>query len=367
MKITSIDAIPVEVPKTRPFVSALGSFATARSGIVRVQTDEGIEGLGEIDLLWHGGGASLCPDIATRIGPALVGQNPMDIVHVHHLLTELLQFGYHTQTVRAALDMACYDITGKKLGVPLYVLLGGKARDRIELSMSIHMAPLAEMIHQAHQFIEQGFRTVKVKVGVDPEADITVVRELRRSLGDGLQIRIDANMGWRSRKEALEMIRRLSEFRILSVEQPLPPHDLDGLAYLRDHSDVPIMVDETVWTLEDAWRVIRAGAADIINVYVVESGGIAQALKIFHLAEAANIECAIGSMPEFGFGTAAQAHLGVAVPHLRHPSDVTGVLYQGDDLIISPLRIQDGFIYPPEAPGLGVHPDWEKIKYYQMQ
>jgi L-alanine-DL-glutamate epimerase-like enolase superfamily enzyme len=367
MRITEIEAVPVEVPKVRPFVSALGTFASARSGIVRIQTDEGIEGVGEIDLLWHGGGAQLCADVTTWIGPSLIGQNPMDIVNIHHCLSSLLQFGYHTQTVRAAIDMACYDITGKKLGVPVYTLLGGRARDRIELSMSIHMASLDEMVNQARRFIEDGFRTVKIKVGVDRESDIAVVREIRRSLGEAVQIRLDANMGWSSPKEALEMIRRLSEFRILSVEQPLPPDDLDGLAYLREHSDVPIMVDESAWTPEDTWRIIKAGAADIINVYVVESGGIYQALKIFHLAEAANIECAIGSMPEFGFGTAAQAHLGIAVPTLRHPSDVTGVLYQGDDLITSNLRIQDGFIYPPEGPGLGVEPDWEKIRYYQIK
>ena len=193
------------------------------------------------------------------------------------------------------------------------------------------------------------------------------MRGIRTAFGESLRIRVDANMRWRSSKEALETIRRLNEHRILSVEQPLPPDDLDGLAFVREHSPVPVMVDESVWSPRDAWRVVRAGAADILNVYVAETGGIYPSLKIFHLAELAGLECAIGSMPEFGMGTAAQAHLGAAVPVLRHPSDVAGVLYQSDDLIREPLRIEDGYAYPPEGPGLGVEPDWEKIEAYRVR
>jgi L-alanine-DL-glutamate epimerase-like enolase superfamily enzyme len=366
MRITAIDAVPVSVPKKHPSTSALGTFDSAQSGIVRVRTDAGVEGVGEISILWHGGGAALCRDVTERLGPALVGDDPRQIVRIHARLERLCQFGYHTQPVRAALDMALYDIVGKHLGVPAYALLGGKARDRIDLSMSVHMASPDGMLAETARFVEAGFRTVKVKVGIDRDADVSVVRAIRRMSGDGLQIRVDANMGWRSPKEALEMIRRLNEHRILSVEQPLPPQHLEGLAFIRAHSEVPVMVDESVWPPADAWRVIQAGAADIINVYAVESGGLYPALKIFHLADLAGIECAIGSMPEFGFGTAAQAHLGVAVPTLRHPSDVAGTWYQGDDLIREPLRIEDGYAYPPEGPGLGVEADWDKIEFYRM-
>lgn len=367
MRISAVEAIPIEVPKTRPFSSSLGTFTAAKSGILRLRTDDGIEGIGEIDILWHGGGAGLCHDVNQRLGPALVGEDPLQLVRMHARLGELCQFGYHTNVVRAAFDMALYDIAGKKLEAPVYALLGGKARERIDLSMSIHMAPYEEMIDQARAFARKGFRTVKVKVGVDRDADVKIVAGIRKTFGDAMQIRVDANMGWQSPKEALEMIKRLNEFHIISVEQPLPPERLEALAYVREHSEVPVMVDESVWSPIDAWRVVQHRAADLINVYVVETGGIYPALKIFHLAELAGIECTIGSMPEFGFGTAAQAHLGVAVPVLRHPADVAGVLYQGDDLIVEPLRIEDGYAYPPEGPGLGVKPDWDKIEFYRVR
>lgn len=367
MRIGSIEAIPVAVPKPQPFTSALGTFRDTSAGIVRVLTDEGIEGAGEIAMIWHGGGAALCHDVNARLGPALAGEDPRAIVHIHERLEQLCQFGRHTNPVRAAIDMALYDIAGKAAGVPVYQLLGGKARDRIELSASIHMAPYDEMLAQTARMVDAGFRTVKVKVGIDSAADLAVVRGIRTTFGDGLRIRIDANMGWRSAKEALDMIRRLDEYRILSVEQPLPPDNLEGLALVRRAATVPVMVDESVWSPQDAWRVVQADAADIINVYVAETGGLYPSLKIFHLADLAGIECCIGSMPEFGLGTAAQAHLGVAVPVLRHPSDVAGVLYQSDDLIREPLRIEAGYAYPPEGPGLGVEPDWERIEAFRVR
>lgn len=365
MKVETIEAVPVTVPRSRPFSSALGTSGCSQSGILRVRTDDGIEGVGEISLIWHGNGGALCHEVNNRLAPALLGEDPRRIALLHNRLEQLCEFGYHTNAIRAAFDMAFYDILGKSARLPVYALLGGKVRDRIDLSMSISMGSDSDMLEQADAYVTAGFRTLKVKVGRDREADVRAVGAIRKKFGDALQIRIDANMGWESAKEALEMIRRLNEFRLLSAEQPLHPRNLEGLRFVRDHSEVPIMVDESVWGPADSWRVIQAGAADIINVYVMESGGIFPALKIFHLAELAGIECAIGSMPEFGFGTAAQAHLGVAAPVLRHPSDVAGVLYLRDDLIRNALRIEDGFAFAPEGPGLGVDPDWEKIEFFR--
>src|SRR5206468_3123465 len=125
MRVSAVEAIPVVVAKDRPFSSSLGTFDAAKAGIVRVRTDEGIEGVGEIAMLWHGGGSALCHDVNTRLGPALVGQDPLNIVRLHSRLEELCQFGYHTNPVRAAFDMAFYDILGKTLRTPVYSLIGG--------------------------------------------------------------------------------------------------------------------------------------------------------------------------------------------------------------------------------------------------
>lgn len=364
MRITSVQAIPVKVPKVRPFKSALGVNREASAGIVLIDTDAGIRGIGEIVLIWHGDGEPLCATVNQLLAPELVGQDPMAIAAIHARMERLLQFGQHSLPARAGIDMALYDIAGKFLNTPVYNLLGGKFRDRIDLSMSIHMDEIPVMVDHARTYAGRGFRTVKVKVGIDPAHDVAVVRAIREALPE-MQIRVDANMGWQSAKEALRIIDRLSSYDILSVEQPLPPRDLDGLAFLREHARVPIMVDESVWGVADAWDVIRSRAADIINVYASESGGLYPAARILHAAEMAGIVGCIGSMPEFGIGTAAQAHLAAAVPNVRHPSDVAGFLYQGDDLILEQLEIADGYFHVNDRPGLGVTLDEDALDRYR--
>lgn len=364
--ILEVRCIPVSVPRRRPLQSALGRSERADVGIVIVRTADGLQGVGEIDLIWHGGALSLWRDVNDRIGPGLVGEDATNVATIHQRLSTLMTFGRHTLAVRAAIDMACYDILGQRAGLPLHELLGGKIREDIPLSMSVHMGTEMEMVTEAVQYVTQGFRTVKVKVGRDPAVDLAAVAGIRRAVGDQINLRVDANMAWKTPKEALAIIDRLSEFRVISVEQPLTPQNMTGLAFLTTHSRVPIMVDESVWSPEDAWHVIRAGAADLLNIYVTESGGIRPMTQIFGMCEVAHMSCAIGSMPEFGWATAAQAHVGVTAVALDHPSDVAGVLYQEDDLIEDPLEIRHGVIIPPSGPGLGVRPDWNKINFYRL-
>ena len=153
------------------------------------------------------------------------------------------------------------------------------------------------------------------------------------------------------------MIRAIELENLELVEQPLLAHDLAGMAEIRRAIGVPLMADESIRSPRSAMEVIRHGAADIANVYVTEAGGLLNAAKIFGMCEAAGMPCMIGSMPEFGIGTAAQIHLGVAMTNLGPDSDTCGVLYHQEDLLKTPLRIENGFSYPPEGPGLGVEID----------
>ena len=232
--------------------------------------------------------------------------------------------------------------------------------------MSIPMGTVEEGLAYARRYVEQGFRCVKVKAGHDVNHDVELVRRLRQELGPTLQIRVDANMAWRQPKEALALIRAMARHDILSVEQPLPPTDLAGLAFLRQQADVPIIVDESVWSPVDAWRTIQAGAADLINVYVAEAGGLAPARQIADLAALAGVGICVGSMPEFGIGTAAAAHLAVSLPDLDHPSDVAGYLYHGQDMVVTSPPIEEGYALPPSGPGLGVDLDEEKLSRFRI-
>lgn len=367
MKITGVEAIPVRVPKARPFVSSLGTMSASQYGIVILETDAGIRGLGEISLIWHGDGAELCGAVDRVLAPAMIGLDPFRLTAFHQIARDRFQFGKHSLTAIAAVEMALLDIQGKALGQPVYNLLGGLVRERVELSMSIHMGPIDECLAVGRRYVAEGFTTVKVKVGRDLAHELELIRRLRSELGPDLKIRVDANMGWCLAKEALAAIRAMERFGIISVEQPLPPGDLAGLAYLRERCEVPLIVDESVWGPEDAWAVIQAGAADLINLYVSESGGLQPSRRIADVAGLAGVGVLIGSMPEFGIGTAAQAHLAVSLPRLDHPSDVAGYLYQGDDVVVTPPPIEGGWALVPPGPGLGVELDEEKLARYRQE
>jgi muconate cycloisomerase len=222
-----------------------------------------------------------------------------------------------------------------------------------------------EIAEQASQLAAQGYQTLKAKIGIDQQADVAVLKAIRSAVGD-ITLRVDANMGWPSAKEAVRHIEELSVFDLELVEQPLHSSDLEGLRFVRERVDIPIMADESIWTPADAMTCIRANAVDVFNIYVAEAGGLGPATQIFAIAAAAHLPCIIGSMPELGIGTAAQAHLAFAMHNIGYACDVNGFVYHSDDIINEKLRIEEGYLYPPSAPGLGVSLDEDKLEKYRI-
>ena len=358
MKITRIETTPVCVPRLRAFGAvtrtALGPADVSEYGIVRIHTDEGLTGLGELSSVFARRGPLLCRDVDERLGPVLAGRDPLAITGALRAMESQLPGG---QVAIAGVEMALWDIAGKALGVPVYALLGGKMRDRIPLSYSVPHGEPEQMAQYALARAEEGFRTVKVKTGQGLERDIEAVRQVRAAVGSAHRVRVDANMAMSSAKEAIRFVDRIMDFEPELLEQPMPAHALHAMAEIRRSVSLPIMADESVGPPRDAMAVIRQEAADVLNVYVTESGGIQNAARIFTLAEQAGLGCMIGSMPELGIGTAAQIHLGIAMPNLDFDSDTCGSLYQEEDLLATPLRLEQGFAYAPEGPGLGVELD----------
>jgi len=364
VRVTQVQAIPIAVPLAFDFKSALGMLTVSEYGVVVVDTDEGVQGLGEISVIWHGNAHPLCRLVDDVLAPALLGLDPFEVTHLHALARELVPFDRYALTAVAALDMAFLDIRAKVVGRPAYDLLGGLARDRIELSMSLSMGPVEEVLAQARSLVEAGFQTLKVKAaGAD---DVGLVYVLREELGSTVKLRIDLNMACSSAKEALALIRSVAQAGVISVEQPLPPGDLAGMAFLREHSEIPIVADESVWSPHDAWEVLDRRAADIVNVYVSESGGPTRMRQTMELCALAGIGVAVGSMPELGLGTTAAAHAAFSAPRVDHPSDVAGHLYHAGDVVTHSLRVENGYLLPPTGPGLGVELDPERLDRFRV-
>ena len=361
MRIRSVEAIPVSIPSAG-FNSALGRFPTFDYGIVVVTTDEGLEGYGEISTLWDGKGPLQCAFVNGPFKEVLVGEDPTAINHCLRLMDTPFEGAW---PARAAVEMALFDLAGKIHGVPVYDLLGGKARDSIVLSHSVSMGDPADMAREARGYVADGFGCVKVKVGRQGAGDVEAITAVRDAIGPDVLLRVDANMGWWTPKDAIRMIKRMEPLGIHSVEQPLPPGDPAALRLVRESVDTPIMADESVWGPRQAWDLLQAGAVDMLNVYVSESGGLTNSALIFRMAELAGVPCVIGAMPELGIGTAAAVHLGIAMTNLHDPCDACGVIYQIVDVVKESFEVRNGRIWPPTSPGLGVTLDRERLAEFR--
>ncbi len=367
MKITAVTAIPVKVDRKLAYGlagrTALGVDPVSEHAIIRIDTDAGVTGWGEIASCFARRGRLYAKEVREILAPVLIGQDPTRISFLVQAMDRALD---GSEPAKAGLENALYDLVGKHLSVPVYVLLGGKVRERIPLSRSITFGTPEQMAEAAKGFAAEGFGTVKVKVGQSFDVDVAAVAAVRKAVGDKVKVRVDANMAWRTPKEAAQHIKAMMPSRPEVIEQPLKPRELDALAELRLMVDVPIMADESVWNPRDAMEAIRRKAVDVVNVYVMEAGGLMAATRIFQMCETAGIPCMIGSMPELGLGTAAQIHLGVAMTNLGLDSDACGVVYQQADLLKTPLRIEKGFAYPPEKPGLGVEIDLDAVERHRI-
>ena len=368
MKITNIECTVIYAKRRGAFGgvarTALGAASVSEHAVVRVDTDAGVCGIGEVCSVFAKKGRDYAKEIEETLAPPLIDADPFQITH---LLTTMETLLPGSQPAHAAIDMALHDIVGKALDTPVFNLIGGKVRERIALSYSIPFGTPDEMAGFALERVAEGFGTVKVKIGQSHERDVEAVRRVREAVGGDIRVRVDANMSFTDVAAAIKTITAIEPFSPELLEQPVKPKELDAMTRIRAGVNVPIMADESIWSPRDAMAVIEAGAADIANVYVAESGGIQNARRIFDVCELAGMPGMIGSMPELGIGTAAQIHLGLAMRNLKLDSDCCGSLYHIDELLQTPLRFEDGYAYAPQGAGLGIELDEQAIKRLQVE
>lgn len=365
MKITNIETIPVNVPVRGDVMitSSLGSHTHSPFLLVKVHTNEGVTGLGEVSSTarWSGEDhATARRVIAEYLAPALVGGNPLDIEAGIRVMGRALAGNPFT---KAGLELALWDILGKAAGLPLFRLLGGAVRDIVPLKFSISGAAPEKAAALAHWAGERGFKTMKVKVAMGRD-DLDRVRLVRESIGPGVRLGVDANGGW-SVREAIQMLRRMRAYDLYFAEQPVPPLDVSWLAEVRANTDLPIMADESLYSLQDAMALARAHAADMFSLYIGKSG-LSGARKIAAVAEAAGITCTIGSNMELGVATAAMLHLAVSTPAIEVPCDILSHLFYDTNLLTEPLPVSGAKGHAPQKPGLGVELDEDAVRHYRV-
>ncbi len=372
MKITSIETIPVCVP-IKPQLAIKsgrgGSHATSPFLLVEVHTDAGLVGLGEASCTprWSGEDqVSAAHFINSYFAPALIGQDPLRIAELSGVVFPLVAGNYFT---KAAVEMALWDLAGKAAGKPVYELLGGKVRDAVATKWSISGQPPEQAAAIARWALSQGFRAMKVKVGLGADGDVTRVSAVRQVIGPDVKLGVDANGSWGDPATALAAIERLRALGIAFAEQPVWAGDPEEMAAVRRAAGVPIIADESLYTLADAKQLARAGACDVFSIYIGKAGGLGPARAIADFACAQGIACTIGSNLELGLGSAAMIHLGLAHRGITpdvYPCDIIGPFFYEDDILKEPLSLGGGYAVMAERPGLGVELDEVKVEKYRV-
>lgn len=366
MKIDSIVAVPVRVPRAKPMIAAgtVTPLAYSDFGIVRVRDADGREGIGEISMNLGRTGAILCDDVNGLIAPALAGHEARDIQGAVRLMNQALD---GSEAAKAGVEMALFDLLGKELGVPVHQLLGGRVRESVRVRWGLGFGDPQAGVAELEHWVGRGFRAIKLKIGrPGTDLDVEMVRTVREAFGGEITIMVDANTAYSSPLGALRELRRLEPYDLQLIEQPLGRRQLEGLALLRQRLFAPILADESMRHFSDAYAVAHAGAADVLSIYLCESGGMLAALKAAGIGEAAGLPCTLGSQCELGIGTAAMAHLAVCIPNLAYESDITGHLRYAEDVIIEKLDYGEGTITPPARPGLGVTLDEDALERWRI-
>lgn len=364
MKITEVQTYLLKKPLDRPLATSRSDGKLRTHALVRVCTDAGITGLGEG--LGHSGVIKAIVD--DLLGPRVGGCDPFDVASLYQRMVEsdvLWDQKGSLLCAASAIEIACWDIKGKALGVPVHQLLGGRVRDRIEAYASdLFWGPPEVMARDAAKYVAQGFRIVKCHIGrLPPAEDAVRVRAMREAIGPDVGLMVDVNCGY-DFDTALEAARRWGPEGLFWLEEPLSPYLVDALGRLREAIDIPIAAGENEFTIHGFKQLFDRKAVDYAMPDVGRAGGLLETQRICALAAAYGVTVSPHSFSS-GVHLAATLHLMAATPNTKLLElDVAGMAIL-DELFTEPLKIQDGQVFVPEAPGLGVELRDETLAKYR--
>jgi L-alanine-DL-glutamate epimerase-like enolase superfamily enzyme len=369
MKIERVEVFGVAVPLIGEYKNAYRSKSIQKSAIVRITATGGAMGLGNIDPS-PGYSKETIEDslrvLESRLAPLVVGMDP---TNVHRVLEKIEPAISGFLDAKAAIEMACVDLSARVAGMPVHAYLGGAVRDELLFNAWIGILPPGEAAKETLEWKQKGFRSCKIKVGGNIEADRDRVEAVREAVGPEFRIRIDANAGYDA-DTSIKLARMVAPFGLQLFEQPVPADDIAGMARVRREANavgVPIMADESVLDHASLIRIIRMDAADIVKVKVMKQGGFLNTRRMIATAEAAGIRCVVGHGFGLGINTMAEIMLAATSANVIEGLECVGPLKTKDDIVTRKLDISRGSLPLPGGPGLGVTLDDAKLVKYQLE
>ncbi len=363
--ICRIESYVIQIPYVNPVRGHNWSAEVQTSLFVRVETRDGCEGWGEADPTpspTYPQAPKLKEIVDRFLAAAVMGTEAGNFGLLHQKMDAAIS-GY--RAAKAAVEMACYDLFGKIIGAPVWKLIGGKIREEISIIGWIGAGTIENAKEQAKQYVDGGFETLKVKVGYGPESDEARIRAIREIAGSNIALRVDANNAY-TRDDAWESLKRLEKYEIAHYEDPIHREDVEGMAWLRRKSSVPIMADGCCIDPADLIRVIRADAADIVKLSVQINGGIYKTVQMMQIAAAAGMPATLGHSFCLTTNILSEVHVGASAANLHTPCEFVGLLKITDDVVEEPLDLTRKRIKVPDRPGLGVEISRTKLERYRL-
>lgn len=354
MKITDIKMEKIRIQLTAPFRVTFATIDYSENLLIKVCTDEGLEGYGEAAPLPFVTGETIdsVVSVIEAMKPGLIGMDPLDIEKIHSLMDSVI---HGNGSAKCAVDLAMYDLAGKKAGLPVYKLLGGYS-NRVQNDITIGISTPEAMAEEARQHVEKdGFHILKVKAGIHVEDDIRAMHLIREAVGPHIRLRVDANQGY----DVSDAVYAMDEFRkvgVEAVEQCLPAWDFEGAARVRSRArGIRVMLDESIHDHRDAARACSMGCADTLNIKLMKCGGLFRASQINSIAEAFGVNCMVGCMMETRLATTAGVSLVASKKNITEADCDSFLFYEDEQTGMNGGFIRDNDIFTLlDRPGFGL-------------
>ncbi|SCM68160.1 muconate/chloromuconate family cycloisomerase [Donghicola eburneus] len=366
-RVRAVTSWIIEAPTRRKHKLSNTSISYQGYVFVRVTLENGVEGFGEASTLggprWAEESVeAIKANIDTYLAPVLIGK-PACLLEA--AAGEMAKAAKRNNAAKSALDMALLNATGKTLGVSAHVLLGGARRRSFSAIWALASGDAGQEVEEAQGMIEKGwFNRFKIKLGfADPATDLDRLAALQKALPLGTDIIADVNQGW-SEADFIRFIPRLADLGVSLIEQPLPGGQMAAMARIAARSPVPIMMDEGVFTTEEALDGCSRGAGSVLSLKLCKHGGVHQLKQVAAVAQAAGVQLYGGCLLESSVGAAAHLHAFATLPDLHWGTEHFGPKILIEDLCRNGLKYENFEVHLPDGPGLGVTPDLDLIEKY---
>jgi len=366
MEIINLEFFPVSIPYTHREVSSRINRDGVTDIVVKAVTDTGLVGWGES---CSGANVESVSEALRAMAPFVMGSSPWESERIREELWWRGVWLWRQPTASfayAGIDMALWDICGKACGQPLYNLFGGKVREGVNYFYYLSQAPPQKLAEQCRDGLQKGYRVFYLKVGIDIEAELEMVRTIRETIGPNNKIRLDANTAW-TVNEAIRNLARLDAYHIDFIEQPVPQEPLSNMQEVRSRCPIAISANEGLWTAHDAYRQITSRTADVYCFSPYFTGSLSQFQRLCRVAELESLQVCLHTHGSFGIASAAGHHILLTLPNVVDGNQQTAYMMQ-DDILAAPIPIASGPDWgAPQGPGLGIEVDEAKLeKYHEL-